>query len=428
MSKWGFRPWTRDFKEGTTLTLTAECESSEELAVFVETCKGNTTIKRVIFRESFLPLRRIRQHLTRKEFIQMLQSVARLASLEQMEIPPAMPGMLRGVTASYFLPDWPESDDSDDGEESSSTSEDEGDLSSTLRKWIVNDALTFCTKGDVDPIADQIEELCPNLHWIEMQNSYFKQFRGLSRTRQNCHNQSTNSNNTNCGADDSDDDERLMDPLFHALATLSKLTVFRLSGHPDYIPSDEVQATNTVQSPSFGIVNPRFIHKMLTQHIQSLQILTLERLGLMDCHMETIAASLPQMKVLESLSLNGNFHTTSGVMTLLLSLQHVQSHTLSSLCIRPEIRETDSYHQVGIDWNSIFVRNTALMNLEFYPTTFQGPTDCNNKHNGQNQNSLEFWLDLNRFKRYDWDRIIMTGPNLWPALLHRLGKHSVSAQ
>ena len=57
------------------LTLTSECESKLELLRFLEALQQNTTVENVIFRESFFPFRKIRNHLESADFGSMLRAV-----------------------------------------------------------------------------------------------------------------------------------------------------------------------------------------------------------------------------------------------------------------------------------------------------------------------------------------------------------------
>mmetsp|Transcript_18995 Transcript_18995/g.47047 ORF Transcript_18995/g.47047 Transcript_18995/m.47047 type:complete len:460 (+) Transcript_18995:48-1427(+) len=444
MSDLSSRPWERDL-EGKTLRLTSECETSQELASFLEACAENTTVRTVAFRESFLPLRRIRQHLTRNEFFQMLQAVCQLKSLVRMVIPPTMPGMLRGITASYFLPDWP--DDEDEGTDDESY--DEELYSSNLQEWIVNDAVTFCTINDVCAIADSIEELCPKLHWIEIQNFYFKQFRTSSRKQRQ--QQQPNSSNNQSDKDD-DDGECLLDPLFHSLATQSQLTGLKLSTHPDYTPAVELTFDASCLL-SFAIVTPRSIDSLLTRHCNTLQHVTLSRLGLTDQDFRVIANSLPKLHVLETLNLNENAQTHSGTMSILEALPKLTlSHQLMSLSLRPMSQDVASSNhmdctEVEMDWALVFPRNLSLRYLETRAIRLgygiaddehdsesesESDNDSDESSNeGQNHAKLallEFWLHTNRMHRCMWGQIAPSESSLWPVLLERLGENSVSAQ
>ncbi|CAJ1961823.1 unnamed protein product [Cylindrotheca closterium] len=425
------RPWERDL-EGRTLSLTSECENSQELASFLEACAQNTSVRTVAFRESFLPLRRIRLHLTRTEFLQMLQAICRLKSLVRMVIPPTMPGMLRGITASYFLPDWPDDEDEDTDE-----SYDENMYSSSLQEWIVNDAVTFCTIHDVHAIADSIEELCPKLHWIEIQNFYFKQFRTSSRKQQQ---QQPNCNNDQNDELDSEDN-CLLDPLFHSLATLSQLTGLKLSSHPDYTPTtvEQALADDSSSSPSLAIVTPRSIKSLLTRQCNTLQHVTLSRLGLTDHDFQAIADSLPKLHILETLNLNENTQTHRGGMSILELLpQLTLSHQLMSLSIRPISQNVASIED-EMNWALVFPHNLNLQYLETRTIRLghnmtrserdnESDVSSNEDQNHTTLSVLEFWLHANRMHRSMWGKISPSESSLWPVLLERLGKYSVSAQ
>ncbi|KAL3939716.1 MAG: hypothetical protein SGBAC_005608 [Bacillariaceae sp.] len=357
-----------------------------------------------------------------------------------------MPGMLRGTTAFYFLPDWP--DDADEWTEN----ENEERFFSNLQEWIVNDAVTFCTIGDVYAIADSIEELCPKLHWIEIQNFYLKQFRTSPREQQQQQQQEPNSNNHQTDKDDGNGDgngDRILDPLFHSLATLSQLTGLKLSSHPDYTPSvDQAAGFHAFCPPSFGIVTSRAIDSLITKHCNHLQHVTLSRLGLTDQHFQVIATSLPKLSVVETLDLNENAQTHRGTISILQALQKLTlSHQLMSLSIRAIDSKTASSHNLELkkdemDFATIFPNNVALQYLETR-TISLGQRISDSAHDGESDNEsdgssgegpnqdhtltvVEFWLHVNRMHRCAWGQITMS--SLWPVLLQRLGKHSASAQ
>jgi hypothetical protein len=157
-----------------TLSLTSECEP-HELSRFLSALGANTTVRHVIFRESFFPLRRIRQHLSFSEFMAFLEAVGRLAR-DSLTINPSMAGMVRGqlVAAVVF---------------------------SVLEQLIAHASLTLCSQRDVEYLAEALEE-CEHLRRVELTELYLVTLRR----------------------------EPMLDPLLHHLSTREHLQVLNLSG------------------------------------------------------------------------------------------------------------------------------------------------------------------------------------------------------
>lgn len=160
--------------EFITLSLTSECEP-HELSRFLSALGANTTVRQVIFRESFFPLRRIRQHLSFSEFVAFLEAVGRLAR-DYLEINPSMAGMVRGqVVAAVVFP--------------------------VLEQLIAHASLTLCSQRDVEYLAEALEQ-CDHLRRVELTELYLVTLRR----------------------------EPMLDPLLHHLSTREHLQVLNLSG------------------------------------------------------------------------------------------------------------------------------------------------------------------------------------------------------
>ena len=157
-----------------TLSLTSECEP-QELSRFVSALGANTTVRRVIFRESFFPLRRIRQHLSSSEFVEFLEAVGRLAR-DSLTINPSMVGMVRGQLVAVVV--FP-----------------------VLEQLMTHASLTLCSQRDVEYLAEALEQ-CEHLRRVELTELYLVTLRR----------------------------EPMLDPLLHHLSTREHLQVLNLSG------------------------------------------------------------------------------------------------------------------------------------------------------------------------------------------------------
>jgi hypothetical protein len=157
-----------------TLSLTSECEP-HELSRFLSALGANTTVRQVIFRESFFPLRRIRQHLSFSEFVKLLEAVGRLAR-DSLTINPSMAGMVRGqLVAAVVFP--------------------------VLEQLMAHASLTLCSQRDVEYLAEALEQ-CDHLRRVELTELYLVTLRR----------------------------EPMLDPLLYHLSTREHLQVLNLSG------------------------------------------------------------------------------------------------------------------------------------------------------------------------------------------------------
>jgi hypothetical protein len=257
--------------ESTTLALTSECESADELEALLEALEVNTTIHSVVFRESFFPLRRIRQHLTRHDFRTLLEAVGQKCS-QDLSIPATMLGMLRGELAALTM-----------GEH--------------VHNFVANEAITFVSPRDVESMSERLQG-CTHLQSLHLGDSYFPRSRPPT-----------------------------MDPLLLAVAGLPHLQHLELSYRPEQqtmLPGDN--------SSAGVLVTPDALTALL--QAPSLHTLNLSRLGLQDKHFQAIAQELPSCSV-RQLCLDGNRPSRAGLEVLVESLANKNNNPpqLSSLSL-----------------------------------------------------------------------------------------------
>ncbi len=163
--------------ELTTLALTSECDSSDQVDRLLDAVERSGLVDSIVFRESFFPLRRIREHLERNDFFRMIDGVS-LHVTDTLRLPPTMMGMVPGRLASLTI----------------------GPL---VRHYHADEAITFALDSDVLAMAERLEE-CIQLETLELGDSY------LSRMRPPC-----------------------LDPILMTVAMKDTLTVLDLSNHPE---------------------------------------------------------------------------------------------------------------------------------------------------------------------------------------------------
>jgi hypothetical protein len=162
----------------TILALTSECESSDQLDRLLQALdSGRHHVETIFFRESFFPLRRIREHLDRDDFIRMLHRVSMHAT-NTIRLPPTMLGMLLGRLACLTV-------------------------TPLLRNLHADEAITFASDTDVVALAERLEE-CTQLESLQLGDSYFARNRPPS-----------------------------VDPILEAIAFKDSLTLLELSSHPE---------------------------------------------------------------------------------------------------------------------------------------------------------------------------------------------------
>lgn len=162
----------------TVLALTSECELSDQVDRLLDALNsGGHHVHSIVFRESFFPLRRIREHLDRDEFVRMIHGVSMHAT-SALRLPPSMLGMVLGRLASLTI----------------------GPL---VKCYHADEAITFAKDTDVLAMAERLEE-CTQLETLELGDSFFARTRPPS-----------------------------LDPILKALSTNTSLTLLELSSHPE---------------------------------------------------------------------------------------------------------------------------------------------------------------------------------------------------
>jgi hypothetical protein len=131
----------------TTLALTSECESSEELDRLLEALETSQhCVQSIAFRESFFLFRRMREHLSRADFFRMLHGVSQYVT-DTLQLPPTMLGMVRGQLASLTI-------------------------GSEVQHYHADESITFGSDADVFAIAERLHE-CSQLRTLKLGDSYF---------------------------------------------------------------------------------------------------------------------------------------------------------------------------------------------------------------------------------------------------------------
>lgn len=163
--------------ELNTLVLTSECDTREQLDRLLEGLEVSSIVDSVIFRESFFPLRRIREHLERDDFLRMIHGVSWHVT-DTLRLPPTMMGMVPGRLASLMIGPF-------------------------VRHYHAHEAITFALDSDVLAISDRLDD-CTQLETLDLGDSYF------SRMRPPC-----------------------LDPILMTIGTKDTLTVLDISTHPE---------------------------------------------------------------------------------------------------------------------------------------------------------------------------------------------------
>jgi hypothetical protein len=138
-----------------TLFLTSECETPEELSdlerALGSSSKNATNIDRVVYRECFFPLRRVRPYLGRDDFETMLRVVSGIENLRELELRSCVPGILAGRKA---VPTY--------------------ENATRLRRFEARGAITFLSRThDVDPLAGMLRRNADHLRFIDLGDSHF---------------------------------------------------------------------------------------------------------------------------------------------------------------------------------------------------------------------------------------------------------------
>ena len=362
--------------EFSTLALTSECET-HELPRFLSALSANTSVRRVVFRESFFPLRRIRQHLSLHDYISYLQGVGRLAR-DTLELHPSMKGMVRGqLLATIILPGTPSS---------------QSVSPPSLKCLIAISSLTLIDCRDVAFLADALYA-CDQLEHVVLKECFLSFFR----------------------------EDPLLNPLISMLATRPRLKRLELScSGKDDGNQRSISDMDGRRSRSFPFFDAEVLEVLLSStarrtlsdlhhhllSMESLESLSLCNLGLQDEHFEVIAGHLRQnrrncenndkaavhvntsaeVSSLRFISLDGNHPTQEGLDAMVLAL------TSRSQCVQRLSMKTNRTLRPSCEiLEQVFESNYTLKMLCL---------DYDNQHE-QEQQKLEFFLRLNQFGRKD---------------------------
>ena len=134
----------------TCVALTSECESRDQLERLLAALEESTIVDSIIFRESFFPLRRIREHLDREDFFRMIHTVSWHVT-DTLRLPPTMMGMVRGLLASLTV-------------------------CPLVKHYHATEAITFALESDVLAMAERFEE-CTQLETLELGDCYVARMR-----------------------------------------------------------------------------------------------------------------------------------------------------------------------------------------------------------------------------------------------------------
>jgi hypothetical protein len=431
------------------LALTSEC-NAHELPLVLQALEANTTVRHVLFRESFFPLHRIRQHLTGFEFTTFLQAVGRVAR-DSLEINTSMKGMVRGRTIALLVSSTstttttttPSSKDSNnrnnnidnhinnddiasningsDDDNGSEAGQDDNDddeenanddslieqpspcssssSTSTLRHLVAHSSLTLVDHRDVEFLSDALQD-CYAVEQVTLTDCF------LSRFRNN---------------------PTFLNPLLETLATRPRLKRLDLSCHGSSSSSSSTTTGSTTTGDSSRLLysscfTAEALDTLLSSELSrtTLEWLSLCQLALQDDHFETIAhylrlggrttttttttsatkTPLPDNRclVLRHLDLNGNDPTQSGVDVVIRALENnINIGHLKHLGLKVNQFVIPSSHTL----RTMITSNLTLTHLEMNPLL----EEERNSH--QRQQEVDFFLKLNRLGR----KAILTSGN-----------------
>ena len=375
----------------STIPLTSECESFDELSRFLSALSANTSVRRVVFRESFFPLRRIRQHLSQPEFLSFLQGVGMVAR-DTLEIHPSMKGMVRGrLLASIIFPVKrvipPPAPPS-------------------LKHLTAISSLTLIDYCDVNFLAHALSA-CDLLEQVILKNCFVSTFR----------------------------EEPLLNPLISTLATRPKLNLLDISCQNERTGRGITTVSRRRSDNPFPFFDAGVLRTLLrfrattttltsTGHGQSsssLESLRLCNLGLQDDHFSAIAKHLghqqdyssrqqggppgdaeaaSRVSSLKHISLDENYPTQSGFDAIMMALnskcQSVETVSLNMKEAynlygdpRPGIRLKDDI------LNQLIESNYHLKKC-FVKHCFEDSKDAQQQYELQ---KLDFFLKINRCGR-----------------------------
>jgi hypothetical protein len=392
-----------------TLFLTSECETVEDMDAFCDAVQNyNTVINKVVYRESFFPLRRLRMHLNHEDFITFLHIVSDIRGLQGLEIPRSMPGMVTGRHVVHLL-----------------------EHTTTLQSFNAECAITFISRThDVQHLADKFMQNSDHLKVINLDESHF-----MIKRRRKQHSDTLTSVTNDLAALDL---PRLMDPIFNC--SLPHLEKF-------YLSSGTAPPSSSYKQES--LVSSKALHTLLLGDTGlrrcCLQRLSLNRLGLDDTHIIVIAEFLRMVEscVLERLEIHDNHSITHvGNRTLLESLKCNSSlHIVGTTRPKTPTAATKASIMAGIatkistttapimplsmtgrshsrhdtiSWKEVFENNFTLTSLSYkslyrYQDIVDDEVEYDDDHDdddgiNNDDEELQFWLYLNRMGRRQWWR------------------------